>query len=56
VASHQVLGKNAYDARLAAAMEVHNVPNILTFNCGDFRRYSSVNAIHPDDILAQNPV
>ena len=50
VVAHQVLGKAAYDARLVAAMNVHNVKNILTFNGDDFRRYRSVNVVHPDEV------
>src|SRR5207249_6097074 len=33
----QVIGKNAHDCRLVAAMTVHNVAELLTFNDQDFR-------------------
>jgi predicted nucleic acid-binding protein len=36
VAHHQVLGKAAYDARLVAAMRVHGIQRILTYN-GEFQ-------------------
>lgn len=52
VSSNQVIGKSAHDARLVAAMVKHSVPNILTFNVQDFRRYSQVKAFNPADILA----
>ena len=47
VAQHQVLGKNAHDARLVAAMAFHGIPDILTFNTGDFQRYPGVRIINP---------
>ncbi len=52
VTSNQVIGKSAHDARLVAAMVKHSVPNILTFNVQDFKRYSQVQAFDPTSILA----
>jgi predicted nucleic acid-binding protein len=34
-----VLGTKVHDARLVAAMNVHGIERILTFNTGDFARY-----------------
>jgi predicted nucleic acid-binding protein len=45
--AHGVTGVQAHDARLAAAMRVHGVRLILTFNDRDFARYSGIEAIHP---------
>lgn len=39
VTTHRVTGGQVYDARLVAAMTVHGVGRILTFNAADFRRY-----------------
>lgn len=39
VTTHAVLGRNAHDARLVAAMLVHRVTHLLTFDGGDFRRF-----------------
>jgi predicted nucleic acid-binding protein len=39
VVKHSVLGTKVHDARLVAAMNVHGVGRILTFNAGDFTRY-----------------
>ena len=39
VTTHNVSGKNAHDARLVAAMMVHGVNAVLTFNTQDFVRY-----------------
>ncbi len=47
VIRHQVSGKKAHDARLVAAMNVHGVSRILTFNGADFSRYSGITVIEP---------
>lgn len=51
VAQHQVLGKQVSDARLVAAMSVHSLTHLLTFNIGDFKRFSVITAISPQAIL-----
>jgi predicted nucleic acid-binding protein len=45
--THNVLGVQVHDARLVAAMRVHGVKRILTFNAKDFARYSDIEAVHP---------
>lgn len=47
VAAYRVSGKNTHDARLVAAMMVHGVDRVLTFNTQDFRRYREITAIDP---------
>jgi predicted nucleic acid-binding protein len=47
VLSHGVKGVNVHDARLVAAMLVHGLTHILTFNVKDFARYGEVTAVHP---------
>ena len=49
VATHGVIGNQVYDARLVAAMMVHGVGRILTFNTGDFTRYG-IEIIHPSAV------
>jgi predicted nucleic acid-binding protein len=44
---HRVSGVQVHDARLVAAMRVHNVERILTFNAKDFVRFDGIQAIHP---------
>jgi predicted nucleic acid-binding protein len=51
VVKYQVVGKNAHDTRLVAAMIVHGIPRILTFNTTDFQRYQEITAISPADVL-----
>jgi predicted nucleic acid-binding protein len=50
VAQHQVLGKQVYDARLVAAMRVHNLTHLLTFNTADFKRFTAITAVSPENI------
>ena len=51
VTSHGVSGRNSYDARLAAAMIVHGITHLLTFNVSDFKRYSEVTVISPSEMI-----
>lgn len=43
---HDVRGSKVHDARLVAAMNVHGVQRILTFDAGDFSRYG-VDILNP---------
>lgn len=54
VMEREVRGKYAHDARLAAAMKVHGVESLLTFNVGDFRRFG-IQVITPEQVLAHLP-
>jgi len=53
--THNVSGVQVHDARLVAAMRVHGVKRILTFNEKDFARYPDIEAIHPQAILSKRP-
>ena len=48
--THSVSGVQVHDARLVAAMRIHGVQRILTFNDKDFTRYSNIQAVHPRNI------
>jgi predicted nucleic acid-binding protein len=50
VARHAVSGKNTYDARLVAAMKVHGITTLLTFNSADFKRFQGISVISPADV------
>lgn len=52
VTTHAVLGKNAHDARLVAAMTVHNLTHLLTFNAADFQRFPTITVLTPSAVLA----
>jgi predicted nucleic acid-binding protein len=45
-----VSGAQVHDARLVAAMHVHDVKRILTFNGKDFARYTDIQAVHPRSV------
>lgn len=47
---HAVTGSKVHDARLVAAMNVHGVSRLLTFNTGDFARYD-LELIHPFSVV-----
>ena len=51
VTLHQVIGRNAHDARLAAAMQRHSITQLLTFNVGDFKRFSPIQILDPQEIV-----
>jgi len=50
VVGYGVRGVNVHDARLVAAMQVHGLTHLLTFNERDFRRYPEIAAIAPSDV------
>jgi predicted nucleic acid-binding protein len=50
VVRHQVSGKQVYDARIVAAMLVHNLTHLLTFNDGDFKRFTEITVVNPRDV------
>ncbi|MDB9535465.1 type II toxin-antitoxin system VapC family toxin [Dolichospermum planctonicum CS-1226] len=51
VIKYQVMGKQVHDARLAAAMVVHNITHLLTFNVDDFKRFSDIVVVDPRSIV-----
>jgi predicted nucleic acid-binding protein len=50
VSVHAITGIEAHDTRLAAAMIVHGIENIVTFNVADFKRYQTITTLHPANI------
>jgi predicted nucleic acid-binding protein len=51
---HEIKGVQVHDARLAAAMYVHGIAQLLTMNVGDFHRFEGLRAIHPADRTHQD--
>lgn len=51
VVQHGAQGVKVHDARLVAAMNVHNVRRILTFDADDFIRYG-VEVLQPSSVLS----
>jgi predicted nucleic acid-binding protein len=52
VIQYRVSGKPAHDARLVAAMHVHGLTTILTFDKTGFSRYAGIEVLHPADAAA----
>jgi predicted nucleic acid-binding protein len=52
VIQYRVSGKAAHDARLVAAMHVHGLTTILTFDRTGFSRYAGIEVLHPADAAA----
>jgi predicted nucleic acid-binding protein len=50
VVHYGVSGVQVHDARLAAAMYVHGLSDILTLNGSDFSRFQGLTAIHPGTV------
>lgn len=53
VVQHKVSGKTTHDARIVAAMQVHGISHLLTLNPNDFKRYTNITAVTPQEISAQ---
>ena len=55
VVAHTVLGKNAHDARLVAAMLAHGLTRLLTFNVADFLRFAGITVLDPNTVPSPPP-
>lgn len=51
VISLRISGKNSHDARLIAAINIHGLDSILTFNTRDFEKYPRIRVIDPATVL-----
>lgn len=51
VGSIPIVGKGGHDARFVAAMTVHGLTHLLTFNTQDFRQYPGISAVSPADVM-----
>jgi predicted nucleic acid-binding protein len=49
----RVIGHNVHDARLVAAMTVHGVTHLLTYDIRDFRRYTGISVFTPAEVIAR---
>jgi len=50
VKQYAVSGKPSHDARLVAAMQVHGLTSILTFDATGFSRFPGIEVVHPSSI------
>lgn len=51
VDTYDVKGRQVHDARLAAVMLTHGITHLLTFNPADFRRFSEITVVEPQNVL-----
>jgi len=51
VKDHRVGGKPAHDAKLVAAMQVHRLTSILTFDKAGFSRYPAIQIFDPIEFV-----
>ena len=52
IVQHEVKGIQVHDARIAAAMQVHGVARLLTYNPRDFARYYGITPVRPDEVIS----
>ena len=52
VTRHDVKGKKTHDARLVAAMLRHGLTHLLTFNGDDFKRFTDISVLTPNEAAA----
>jgi predicted nucleic acid-binding protein len=50
VTQHGVSGKNAHDARIAAALITHGITHLVTFNQDHFKRFAAIKALLPTEL------
>lgn len=50
VEKYDVKGKQVHDTRLVAVMLTHGITHLLTFNSADFRRFSEITVVEPQDV------
>jgi len=50
VIDYDAKGKTAHDTRLVAAMHVHQLTSLLTFNLRDFARYRGITILNPAEL------
>jgi len=50
VVRYGVTSKPAHDARLVAALQVHGLTGILTFDRAGFSRYAGIEVVHPSEV------
>jgi predicted nucleic acid-binding protein len=50
---NKIIGKRAHDARIVAAMNIHGIRAIATFNGRDLARFASLQILSPIDLAAE---
>ncbi len=50
IVAYSVRGVEVHDARLVAAMNVHGIGGLLTFDSKDFKRYQEILVVSPENV------
>jgi predicted nucleic acid-binding protein len=50
VVKHSVLGVKVHDVKIVASMKAHNIKYLLTFNSKDFKRFTDIETVEPEDV------
>jgi len=56
VISHAIEGKQVHDTRIVAAMKVHGITHLLTYNKSDFGRFAGIVAVSPSELAPSLPI
>ena len=51
VLANSVSGKQIHDTRIVAAMNVHQIEHLLTFNTKDFKRFRHITLVDPSTLV-----
>jgi len=55
VIAHAVEGKQVHDTRIVAAMNVHGITHLLTYNKNDFSRFTGIFVASPSELAKPQP-
>jgi len=55
VVTHAVSGVQVHDARIVAAMKAHQITHLVTFNDKDFKRYTGITVLTPNEVIQAYP-
>lgn len=50
VTTYGITSKRVHDARLVAVMLAHGVTHFLTFDTDDFKTFTNITLVHPDEV------
>jgi predicted nucleic acid-binding protein len=51
VIAHSVAGKQVHDTRIVAAMNVHRITHLLTYNKNHFNRFTGIVIVSPPELI-----
>lgn len=52
VIAHAVQGKQVHDTRIVAAMNIHGITHLLTYNKNDFGRFAGIVVVSPSEVVS----